>query len=102
MLLRKQQKSILDCFITLLLVFGATVIGLLFRSWELSETNIIIMYILFVLLTARFTNGYINPTTCDGALIVEMFDMLLGRLEIFIVLIGITFGFKMLIHPKRK
>lgn len=52
------KKSILDCSITLLLVVGATVIGFLFRSWGLSETNIIIMYILFVLLTARFTNGY--------------------------------------------
>lgn len=52
--------------------------------------------------TVGLSIGITNPTTCDGALIVEMLGMLLGRLEIFIVLIGITFGFKMLIHPKRK
>lgn len=35
-----------------------------------------------------------NQTTNDAILIVEMASMLLGRLEIFIILIGITFGFK--------
>lgn len=38
--------------------------------------------------------GISNPTTNDATLIVEMAGMLLGRLEIFIILIGITFGFK--------
>ncbi len=52
--------------------------------------------------TVGLSIGITNPTTCSAALIVEMLGMLLGRLEIFIVLIGITFGFKMLRHPKRK
>lgn len=44
--------------------------------------------------TVGLSIGITNPTTCAPALIVEMLGMLLGRLEIFIVLIGITFGFK--------
>lgn len=40
--------------------------------------------------------GITNATTSAPALIVEMFGMILERLEIFIVLIGITFGFRML------
>lgn len=45
--------------------------------------------------TVGLSIGITNPTTPAPALIVEMMGMLLGRLEIFIVLIGITFGFKM-------
>ncbi len=51
--------------------------------------------------TVGLSIGITNPTTAPAALIVEMIGMLLGRLEIFIVLIGITFGFKMLLHPKK-
>ncbi len=46
--------------------------------------------------TVGLSIGITNPTTCAPALIVEMIGMMLGRLEIFIVLIGITFGFGML------
>lgn len=46
--------------------------------------------------TVGLSIGITNPTTAPAALIVEMIGMLLGRLEIFIVLIGITFGFHML------
>lgn len=52
--------------------------------------------------TVGLSIGITNPSTCSAALIVEILGMFLGRLEIFIVLIGITFGFKMLRHPKRK
>lgn len=45
--------------------------------------------------TVGLSIGITNATTPESALIVEMIGMLLGRLEIFIVLIGITFGFKM-------
>lgn len=33
--------------------------GLCFRSWELHETNIVVVYIFSVLLIARFTKGYL-------------------------------------------
>ncbi len=46
--------------------------------------------------TVGLSIGITNPTTSAPALIIEMIGMLLGRLEIFIVLIGITFGFNML------
>lgn len=37
--------------------------------------------------------GITGPATNDATLIVEMIGMLLGRLEIFIVVVGFTFGF---------
>lgn len=52
--------------------------------------------------TVGLSIGITNAATSPAALIVEMIGMFLGRLEIFIVLIGMTFGFKMLLHPKRK
>ena len=46
--------------------------------------------------TVGLSIGITGPTTGNAALIIEMIGMFLGRLEIFIVLIGITFGFGML------
>ncbi len=43
--------------------------------------------------TVGLSIGITNPMTNAPTLIVEMFGMLMGRLEIFIVLVGITFGF---------
>jgi two-component system sensor histidine kinase KdpD len=44
--------------IMVLLIVAATGVGLLFRSVVFHETNVVIVYILSVLLTARFTQGY--------------------------------------------
>ena len=55
------KKTILilkDMAITLLLLIAATVLGNYFRIWQLHETNIVILYLLAVLFTARFTRGY--------------------------------------------
>ena len=46
--------------------------------------------------TVGLSIGITGPDTCNAALIVEMIGMFLGRLEIFIVLTGMTFGFHML------
>ena len=46
--------------------------------------------------TVGFTIGITGPLTNSATMIVEMIGMLLGRLEIFIVIIGFTFGFDML------
>lgn len=43
--------------------------------------------------TVGLSIGITGPATNDATLIVEMIGMLLGRLEIFIVVIGFTFGF---------
>lgn len=48
--------------------------------------------------TVGLSIGITNPTTPPAALIVEMFGMFLGRLEIFIVLVGITSGVRILFH----
>ena len=46
--------------------------------------------------TVGLSIGITGPTTGNAALIIEMIGMFLGRLEIFIVLIGMTFGFNIL------
>ena len=46
--------------------------------------------------TVGLSIGITNPLTNNATLIVEMAGMLLGRLEIFIVLIGFSFGFRSL------
>ena len=43
--------------------------------------------------TVGLSIGITNPTTNAPTLIIEMIGMLMGRLAIFIVLVGITFGF---------
>ena len=52
--------------------------------------------------TVGLSIGITGPQTGNAALIVEMIGMMLGRLEIFIVLIGITFGFGMLKSKLRR
>lgn len=51
--------------------------------------------------TVGLSIGITGPTTNNATLIVEMLGMLLGRLEIFIVIIGIHLGLKKLIIIKR-
>ncbi len=46
--------------------------------------------------------GITGPMTNNATLIVEMIGMMLGRLEIFIVIIGIKFGFDMIRNKYRK
>lgn len=43
--------------------------------------------------TVGLSIGITGPTTNDATLIIEIIGMLLGRLEIFIIIIGFTFGF---------
>ena len=44
--------------------------------------------------TVGLSIGITGPDTCNAALSIEMIGMFLGRLEIFIVLVGMTFGFQ--------
>ncbi len=46
--------------------------------------------------TVGFTIGITGPSINAPTMIVEMVGMMLGRLEIFIVIIGLTFGFQRL------
>lgn len=46
--------------------------------------------------TVGLSIGITGPTTNDATLIVEIIGMFLGRLEIFIVIIGLIFGFRIL------
>lgn len=44
--------------ITIAMIAGATGVGLVFRMLGFPETNIVIVYLLSTLMTARFTHGY--------------------------------------------
>ena len=52
--------------------------------------------------TVGLSIGITNPMTNAPTLIIEMIGMLTGRLEIFIVLVGMTFGFGLLRDTFRK
>lgn len=56
--MRKIREPLKNLGITLGLISAATILGAFFRHWNLHETNVVIVYLLSVLLTARFTNGY--------------------------------------------
>ena len=54
-----KKKEILQSLLKLVvIVFAATVLGKIFTGLGLPETNIVVMYLLAVLLVARFTSGY--------------------------------------------
>ncbi len=55
----KQDAIFIDILIIIGCIFIATFLGWLFRFLLFPETNIVVVYILFVIIIARFTNGYI-------------------------------------------
>lgn len=57
---RKNKLAEITCHTLAVLVCAAaaTGIGWLFRDWRFPETNIVVVYILSVVLAARFTKGY--------------------------------------------
>ena len=59
--------------ITLGLTGTATTLGLLFGEWQLHEANVVVLYILAVLLTARYTTGYVWGLV-GGVLSVLLFN----------------------------
>ena len=69
--IKVRRKEVFQGFLcAAILVCLATGIGWLFRLLQFPETNIVVVYILSVILTARFTDGYIwgilatVPSTC--------------------------------------
>lgn len=59
--------------ITLGLTGTATALGLLFGEWQLHEANVVVLSILAVLLTARYTTGYVWGLV-GGVLSVLLFN----------------------------
>lgn len=58
--MQKDKRNIVkDSLLSLLILVLSTLLGFCFRSWELHETNIVVVYIFSVLLIARFTKGYL-------------------------------------------
>ena len=49
-----------DLLVMIFMVTMATVLGILFMKWKAQITNVVVLYILSVVLTARFTDGYFN------------------------------------------
>ena len=55
---KKYVQWVIDIAKLLTVVFGATLLGILFVKVGFPETNIVVIYIFAVLLVARFTKGY--------------------------------------------
>lgn len=55
---KKYVLWIIDIAKLLAVVYGATLLGILFGKVGFPETNIVVIYIFAVLLVARFTKGY--------------------------------------------
>ena len=54
-----EKPSVKDCFLTIFIFVICTLIGLLFQKFHFTDTNIVTIYILGVLLTSILTNGYL-------------------------------------------
>ncbi|WP_448865369.1 ATP-binding protein [Clostridium sp.] len=54
-----EKPSVKDCFLTIFIFMICTLIGLLFQKLNFTDTNIVTIYILGVLLTSILTNGYL-------------------------------------------
>lgn len=57
---QKHHFNYKDFWKSIFFVATATVIGAIFRKMHWQETNTVVVYILSVVMTARFTAGYIN------------------------------------------
>ena len=54
----RQKEMITNILIVFVCIIGATGFGWLFRYWRFPETNTVVVYIMFVIISARFTRGY--------------------------------------------
>ncbi len=69
------KTSVRDLVITVFIMISATVIGMLFGKLGFTEANIVTVYILGVLLTGMFTNGYLCSviSSLGGVLLFNFF-----------------------------
>lgn len=62
----KDKKQIIISLLMMLgLLCASSLVGILFQSWHWSDTNIILIYILAVLMTSRLTQGYVYGIICS-------------------------------------
>ena len=54
-----KKPSMKDCFVTVFIFMICTIIGLLFQKLHFTDTNIVTIYILGVLITSILTDGYL-------------------------------------------
>lgn len=99
---RKSYKENIGMIVLCGILLGiATGIGFLFRSWKMSERDIVIIYLLCVLVTARLTTGYIygiamsflSTMTFNYLFIAPIFQLQVedtGYLATFVVMILIA------------
>ena len=52
------KKSVISGLFAVILIAGASLLGYIFKAAGFQDANIVVLYILAVLLTARFTDGY--------------------------------------------
>ncbi len=56
--MEKRKEFILSILIVIILLFLSSCIGLIFKYWKFNESNIIIVYVLGVIISAKYTYGY--------------------------------------------
>ena len=55
---KRTIEAIQNSAVTIALLAAATAVGWLFRYVNIHDSNVVIVYLLAVLLTARFTRGH--------------------------------------------
>ncbi len=55
----EKPSAMKDCFVTVFIFAVCTLIGLLFQKLHFTDTNIVTIYILGVLITSIVTDGYL-------------------------------------------
>ena len=56
--MKKAGSVGIQFFFVLLILIGVTIITLILREFGVAEINVVVVYVLSVLLVARFTKGY--------------------------------------------
>lgn len=56
--MKKAGSVGIQFFFVLLILTGVTIITLILREFGVAEINVVVVYVLSVLLVARFTKGY--------------------------------------------
>lgn len=77
-----KKPSMKDCFVTVFIFMICTIIGLLFQKLHFTDTNIVTIYILGVLITSILTDGYLC-SIAGSFLSVVLFCFSYGTEDVF-------------------
>ena len=76
-----KKPSMKDCFVTVFIFMICTIIGLLFQKLHFTDTNIVTIYILGVLITSILTDGYLCSIAGSFLSVILLFSY--GTKDVF-------------------